>query len=122
MKGLFPDIEVVEPPRRLHRTPRPHGHKAAPGTGPRGETCATCKFVVRVQLASKCVFKCGLMRRHWTGGRATDVLARDPACGFWRTPGTEAETRAEEWAKSLDRSHQFQVRREETTNDAKHTN
>jgi hypothetical protein len=30
-------------------------------------------------------FKCGLMRKHWTGGRGTDVRRKDAACRYWQS-------------------------------------
>ena len=30
--------------------------------------------------------KCGLMEAVWTGGAATDVRVRSPACGRWEKP------------------------------------
>ena len=58
------------------------GHAWAPGTGPEGETCGSCKHLVRKHMA-KTYLKCGLMRGQWTGGGGTDVRARDPACKKW---------------------------------------
>jgi hypothetical protein len=81
---LFPDIELGDD-RRRRSGPLQKGHAAAPGTGPKGETCGTCRHPVRVQLSSKAVFKCGLARRYWTGGTATDIRCKDAACGFWRS-------------------------------------
>ena len=57
-------------------------HPAEPGTGPKGETCKTCKNLYRNEL-SKTYLKCQLMSRLWTGGGATDVRAGDPACAKW---------------------------------------
>lgn len=65
---------------------KPDGYAAPPGSGPTGETCATCDHLVRRTFA-KAYLKCGLMRGHWTGGRKTDVLARSPACGKWEAEG-----------------------------------
>lgn len=55
------------------------GHAALPGTGPKGETCATCKHIVRKRM-SKTYLKCGLKRADWTSGSKTDIRASDPAC------------------------------------------
>ena len=73
--------KVFEPGRKPVKQ---RGHAAAPGTGPKGETCGSCHHLVRVPLASKNVFKCGLARRNWTGGAGTDIRCKDAACGFWR--------------------------------------
>jgi hypothetical protein len=64
------------------------GYVASPGTGPKDETCASCAFMVRRHLA-KVYLKCGLFPRP-TGGQATDILARSPACREWAAPGSDA--------------------------------
>jgi len=53
-----------------------------PGTGPKGETCGTCKHLYRRALA-KTYLKCALTQHGWTGGGKTDVKARAPACSKW---------------------------------------
>ena len=63
-------------------SPKPAGHAALPGSGPAGESCRTCQHIVRRRMAGT-YLKCGLMRRFWTGGGATDIRARDPACRRW---------------------------------------
>ncbi len=68
-------------------TPTPRGHAAKPGTGPEGETCGTCQHLYRNRLA-KTYLKCGLMQRYWTGGRGSDVRAKDPACRRWENAET----------------------------------
>ncbi len=57
-----------------------HGHYAAPGTGPKGESCGTCAYLARNELG-KTYFKCG--RTAWTHGSATDIAKRDDACLGW---------------------------------------
>ncbi|MDH4229985.1 MAG: hypothetical protein OEW11_09640 [Nitrospirota bacterium] len=77
--GLIPDLDThVAPPRDR----RLGGYAAQPGTGPAGETCGTCRHLARVQKA-KTYRKCGLMQKHWTGGRGTDVKSASPACRHW---------------------------------------
>ncbi|MFM2042094.1 MAG: hypothetical protein RLY86_670 [Pseudomonadota bacterium] len=66
------------------------GHAWTPGSGPVGETCGTCGHRVRVEL-SKTYQKCGLMHRHWTRARGTDVRCRDAACREWTPCQTQAE-------------------------------
>ena len=73
---------------RRRRDPVPNGYAARTGTGPAGETCGSCAHLYRNRMA-KTYLKCGLMRAHWTGGRATDVLARAPACREWSRPDPE---------------------------------
>lgn len=60
-----------------------------PGTGPKGETCGTCAHIRRLQFA-RSYLKCDLMRKYWTGGAATDIRARTPACRRW-TRGDNTE-------------------------------
>ena len=57
-------------------------HAALPGTGPDGETCGSCKFLVRFRQANAW-FKCGLREKQWTGGHATDICKKDLACRHW---------------------------------------
>ena len=73
--------------RSLHISTRSkkRGHAAPPGTGPAGETCGSCKNLVRRRMA-KSYLKCALMRAAWTGGYGMDVRARDPACSKWAKP------------------------------------
>lgn len=65
------------------KTTKARGYYAPPGTGPKGETCGTCKHA--------CDFgrykKCGKARSKWTGGRGTDILVRSPACSAWEKEG-----------------------------------
>ena len=68
--------------RRLRGGTQAKGYAAMPGTGPKGETCGSCDHLVRKRLA-KVYRKCGLMERHWTGGKGTDVLTTAPACRNW---------------------------------------
>jgi hypothetical protein len=57
-------------------------YAALPGTGPAGETCGSCKNIVRRQW-DKIYLKCGLCRDRWTKGPGTDIKARSPACSKW---------------------------------------
>ena len=68
-------------------SPVPRGHVRPPGTGPKGETCKTCKHLYRNRQA-KTYLKCGLARARWTGGGATDIRAGDPACERWEANAT----------------------------------
>ena len=58
------------------------GHAWPPGTGPAGETCGSCRHLTRKRMA-RVYLKCWLMRARWTGGGATDIKAKDPACAKW---------------------------------------
>ena len=78
-----PDSPASTPDeRRKRRKPKPSGHAARPGSGPAGETCDSCQHLARIQMA-KTYLKCGLARAIWTGGRKSDVRARDAACSKW---------------------------------------
>jgi len=61
----------------------------APGTGPEGEKCGTCKWkIARHNHSGKKRFlKCMRVRHHWTNGGASDIKARWPACYSWRPKG-----------------------------------
>lgn len=78
MRDLFGQEAVEAPPRG---TPA-RGYAARPGSGPAGETCGSCRHLVRKRM-SRAYLKCELMRAVWTGGHGTDVLARSPACAKW---------------------------------------
>lgn len=62
------------------KTPKRKGYAAQPGTGPEGESCKTCRHRVRVLGKYN---KCNLVKAFWTGGFATDVLVKSPACQKW---------------------------------------
>lgn len=62
---------------------QPNGYAAEPGTGPKDETCRTCKYVTARQY-SKTYYKCALNRRAWTGGLGSDIRLKSPACFFWK--------------------------------------
>ena len=68
------------------RVGRPNGYAAEPGTGPRGEFCRTCAFVVLFRKWAKCE----KLRGVWTGGRGTDILKTAQACSQWQAQ-TEKE-------------------------------
>lgn len=55
------------------------GYIQPPGTGPSGETCGSCRHIMRTQRYRKC----RLNEARWTGGFKTDILARAPACSRW---------------------------------------
>lgn len=60
---------------------KPRGYASPPGTGPEGETCATCKHARRYGRYSKCGHP---IRRHFnTHGPATDILLGTSACSKW---------------------------------------
>jgi hypothetical protein len=95
MRDLFGN-EVTEAEARdlrskakgKRRTTKARGYAALPGTGPAGETCASCRHIYRKRL-SRTYIKCELMAARWTGGGASDIQARSPACLRWEAPVAE---------------------------------
>lgn len=73
------------PPKPGSKTTKPNGYASHPGSGPDGETCGSCAYIVRFRQSTSWS-KCELFRqfRGWTGGRGTDVLVRSPACHRWK--------------------------------------
>lgn len=90
LKDMFGNEVTVEQARALlkkrHRPPtEKRGYAAPPGTGPAGETCGSCRWLYRNRQA-KTYLKCQKMSPFWTGGAATDILAKAPACREWSAP------------------------------------
>ncbi len=84
VETLFGRWEVLEPPapgKARRKTPERRGYVAPPGTGPEGETCGSCGHCVRSWNDK--FAKCRLVEKFWTGGYATDVRRRAPACKKW---------------------------------------
>ena len=65
------------------------GYPYPPGTGPKDETCRSCKFLYRHEM-SRVYLKCWKMKRDWTHGSGTDIKARSPACKLWEKKETDA--------------------------------
>lgn len=63
---------------------RINGYAEAPGSGPDGETCKTCKFATAHQHAKR-YWKCILRQRFWTGGAGSDIKLKSPACSRWES-------------------------------------
>ena len=67
MNDLFGQ-PIVEPLPLANGVPhkrkptQPKGYAGIPGTGPAGETCKTCKYIVRRGGSSRIYLKCGLNR------------------------------------------------------------
>lgn len=88
---------MTEPDKQLsldvgpaHRTPgpvrgkhyvEPRGYAAKPGTGPKGETCGSCKH--KTSGFRRRFPKCILTRACWTHARRTDILVGADACEKW---------------------------------------
>ena len=77
--------------KRLRGGPQPKGYAAPPGSGPAGETCGSCDHLARVRPGNRSFPKCGLMERGWTGGTASDVRVRSPACSRWTALPTDPQ-------------------------------
>lgn len=76
-----------EKPRGKHYV-APRGYAAPPGTGPAGETCATCQHARRMGRYAKCGHP---IRHHFnTHGPATDIRLRTAACSKWEAPATNS--------------------------------
>lgn len=60
------------------------GYPAAPGSGPKNETCGTCKHYTRSGNGNKTFGKCLLIRHAWTCGPGTDIKKRMVACALWK--------------------------------------
>lgn len=86
MINLWGEEIIVPEPSKARRKPTvKKGYAAMPGTGPEGETCKTCEHCKRFggPGGGKHFIKCNLMKRAWTSGEGTDILARSPACRNW---------------------------------------
>lgn len=72
-----------------HKTPEKTCTPAPLGTGPEGETCGTCRYLVRNEYRSGHFLKCELMRKVWTHGPGSDIRAKWRACREWEKIETE---------------------------------
>lgn len=61
----------------------PRGYAARPGSGPKDETCRSCRHVAYATGTAGSYPKCGLARAAWTRSRKTDILLKSPACEKW---------------------------------------
>jgi len=91
--------EVSYPVRGKHYVQQ-RGYADHPGTGPKGETCKTCRHRMQMAGSSQRWNKCEKARWKWTGGRGSDILASAPACRLWedrrpQMPGARVLTSAE---------------------------
>lgn len=84
------DGPLIDPSGHLQITTAKSGggYSAPPGTGPEGETCKSCKHLVRVETGARRIYrKCGLQRHRWTHGPGTDIKASALACRCWEEKG-----------------------------------
>lgn len=63
-------------------------YAAVPGSGPKGETCKTCRHSYRQPGTAGTYWKCGLADN--TRGAATDIRRTAPACLKWQAVQPEA--------------------------------
>lgn len=78
------DFTLNNPSPRGKHYVKPRGYAAQPGTGPIGMKCKNCAHYAHKENVAGNYPKCGLMRKIWTGGRATDILANSPACHLFK--------------------------------------
>lgn len=88
VRDRYGRILSIEEARKVARSrpPGAKGYASAPGLGPAGETCKSCRHYARVQGGARVYLKCLLMRDQWTRGPGTDIKAGSPACQRWEKP------------------------------------
>lgn len=98
---IFEPVILVDRHGNKKRSEIPKGYAAQPGTGPKGETCKTCKWYVSLRYHDKTYPKCGLKATrkviskpgqptrigvNWSHCYASDIRAKSPACRLWQMP------------------------------------
>ena len=78
-------------PREAKRNERVPLTAGPIGSGPAGETCGSCKHLYPNRMA-KVYWKCGLMRKFWTGGAGTDIRRAWAACEKWEADVEDQES------------------------------
>lgn len=91
--------DTVVVPFRSKRYIKQRGYAGHPGTGPKDETCGTCKHICRGERYRKCE----LNRAAWTHGPKTDILARSPSCAKWEAEVPEPEAKYAKPKVDIDR-------------------
>lgn len=87
--GPIPEGQPTTPgrgPKGGKHYTKPKGYAGLPGTGPEGKRCQDCEHYTLRQGGAKSYPKCALTRPNWTAGRASDILARSPACSRFEEP------------------------------------
>lgn len=84
----IPDGPAMTPQQRrkalgIKRAQQAKGYYAAPGTGPDGESCRTCKHATPVH-AHRTWWKCALAKPRWSHSVGTDIRLKSPACVGWK--------------------------------------
>lgn len=76
---IITDKNIGDPDRRYRNA---RGYAAPPGSGPAGETCASCiHSYLHHRSGSKNWYKCALVKP--TKGAATDLRLKWAACSRW---------------------------------------
>lgn len=75
--------KVVEAVKRGKHYVEPRGYADKPGTGPKGETCGSCKHKTYAGSTAGSYPKCRLNEARWTRTRRTDILVGAAACSKW---------------------------------------
>lgn len=75
-RQLFDAGEVIPHSFGANATPAPVG------SGPAGETCGSCRWLVRREYREKRYLKCGLVEE--SRGAGTDIRAKWAACRQWQ--------------------------------------
>lgn len=77
-------------PSKLSVKNKPKGYFAAPGSGPKGETCGSCAHSYSTKSGSGRSFrKCELVRH--TFGPGTDIVLKTAACQGWKQKPKEGK-------------------------------
>lgn len=79
---------VVKIPLTPKRGLSANGYPYPPGSGPEGETCATCEFKVKVPGGRRSYWKClkfhsPRTEHQWSGSISSDIRLKSPACKLW---------------------------------------
>lgn len=83
LPGMEAFAEGLDAPKIKNKV---SGYAAPPGTGPKGETCKSCKHICRHHDYKHTYIKCGVIRHRWTHGLGTDIRVKSPACRLWEKP------------------------------------
>lgn len=78
--------EMFDKPRKHTKLPG-EGYAASPGSGPRGETCRSCRHLRRLDGRKATWNKCRLVK--WSSTKNTDIRLDAPACLRWEGRPTD---------------------------------
>lgn len=86
-----PEVVLTHSGRRLgpqggKHYVQPRGYAGIPGTGPDDRQCRHCAHFTHKGTGRHGFPACRLTKATWTSGRATDILARSPACSRFAEP------------------------------------